>query len=135
MKRLLTKYLNYYFCKHYNNKNYKSYLFHRWLAQLIYTYIPIIYCSNIDSYLFDFAGVVYECPQAQLTDVFHVGNIIYIVTTTPGEWIGKKGKFISDLEHSINYNLEGIKIHDFKLRIIEDCQCHYKIRTIISTRY
>ena len=133
MKKLLVKYLNSYFDRHYNNKNYKSYLFHRWLAQLVSTCVPSRFITKIDTYLFDIAGVVYERPHVQLTDVFHVGQNIYIVTTMPSEWIGKGGKYIRSLEHAINYNIEGVKVYDFKLHIIEDLQCNYEIRTIITS--
>lgn len=56
----------------------------------------------------------------QLTDIIVLGNDVYLYTRRPGIWIGKSGSTLKSLEDRVNHNLDGEKIHDYIINIIED---------------
>ena len=56
----------------------------------------------------------------QLTDILVLGNDVYLYTKRPGFWIGKSGSTLKSLEDRMNHNLDGEKIHDYIINIIED---------------
>lgn len=56
----------------------------------------------------------------QLTDILVLGNDVYLYTTRPGFWIGKSGSTLKSLEDRVNHNLDGEKINDYEINIIED---------------
>ena len=56
----------------------------------------------------------------QLTDILVLGNDVYLYTRRPGLWIGKSGSTLKSLEDRMNHNLDGEKIHDYEINIIED---------------
>lgn len=56
----------------------------------------------------------------QLTDILVLGNDVYLYTKRPGIWIGKFGSTLKSLEDRMNHNLDGERIHDYKINIIED---------------
>ena len=56
----------------------------------------------------------------QLTDILVLGNDVYLYTKRPGMWIGKSGSTLKSLEDRMNHNLDGERIHDYKIHIIED---------------
>ena len=56
----------------------------------------------------------------QLTDILVLGNDVYLYTKRPGIWIGKSGTTLKSLEDRVNHNLDGDKIHDYSINIIED---------------
>ena len=68
----------------------------------------------------------------QLTDILILENDVYIYTRGPGIWIGKSGSTLKSLEDRMNHNLDGDKIHDYSINIIEDKDC---IFNMISTTY
>lgn len=116
MKRLLEKYL----LKkiRHNNREYKRYLFLRWLAEFVKD-------NNIEttSVVCGIAAYIYyEYNQLYdtLTDMFIVGNKVFIVTTRPGMWIGKSGETIEAIKKELNFDKNGQKISDYEIGIIED---------------
>lgn len=56
----------------------------------------------------------------QLTDILVLGNDVYLYTRRPGLWIGKSESTLKSLEDRMNHNLDGDKIHDYSINIIED---------------
>ena len=68
----------------------------------------------------------------QLTDILVLGNDVYLYTTRPGLWIGKSGSTLKSLEDRMNHNLDGEKIHDYSINIIEDKD---SIFNMISTEH
>ena len=68
----------------------------------------------------------------QLTDILVLGNDVYLYTKRPGIWIGKFGSTLKSLEDRVNHNLDGEKIHDYSINIIEDKD---SIFNMISTTY
>lgn len=68
----------------------------------------------------------------QLTDILVLGNDVYLYTKRPGIWIGKFGSTLKSLEDRVNHNLDGDKIHDYSINIIEDKD---SIFNMISTTY
>ena len=56
----------------------------------------------------------------QLTDILILENDVYLYTRRPGLWIGKSGSTLKSLEDRMNHNLDGDKIHDYSINIIED---------------
>ena len=68
----------------------------------------------------------------QLTDILVLENDVYLYTKRPGMWIGKSGSTLKSLEDRMNHNLDGERIHDYKIHIIEDKD---SIFTMISTAY
>lgn len=68
----------------------------------------------------------------QLTDILVLGNDVYLYTRRPGLWIGKSGSTLKSLEDRMNHNLDGEKIHDYIINIIEDKD---SIFNMISTEH
>ena len=68
----------------------------------------------------------------QLTDIIVLGNDVYLYTKRPGMWIGKSGSTLKSLEDRMNHNLDGVRIHDYRINIIEDKD---SIFNMISTTY
>lgn len=68
----------------------------------------------------------------QLTDILVLGNDVYLYTKRPGIWIGKFGSTLKSLEDRVNHNLDGDKIHDYSINIIEDKD---SIFNMISTTF
>ena len=68
----------------------------------------------------------------QLTDILVLGNDVYLYTKRPGIWIGKFGSTLKSLEDRVNHNLDGDKIHDYSINIIEDKD---SIFNMISTEH
>ena len=68
----------------------------------------------------------------QLTEILVLGNDVYLYTKRPGIWIGKFGSTLKSLEDRVNHNLDGDKIHDYSINIIEDKD---SIFNMISTTY
>lgn len=56
----------------------------------------------------------------QLTDILILENDVYLYTKRPGLWIGKSGSTLKSLEDRMNHNLDGDRIHDYSINIIED---------------
>ena len=56
----------------------------------------------------------------QLTDIIVLGNDVYLYTKRPGMWIGKSGSTLKSLEDRMNHTIDGDRIHDYKINIIED---------------
>ena len=56
----------------------------------------------------------------QLADILVLENDVYLYTKRPGIWIGKSGTTLKSLEDRMNHNLDGERIHDYKINIIED---------------
>ena len=56
----------------------------------------------------------------QLTDIIVLENDVYLYTKKPGWWIGKSGSTLKSLEDRMNHNLDGERINDYKIHIIED---------------
>ena len=69
----------------------------------------------------------------QLTDILVLGNDVYLYTKRPGIWIGKFGSTLKSLEDRVNHNLDGDKIHDYSINIIEDKDSIFNM--ISSTQY
>lgn len=53
-------------------------------------------------------------------DLFVINNRIYLITQRPGIWIGKGGAYIDELTKTINYNVDGKKIYDYHIDLVED---------------
>ena len=68
----------------------------------------------------------------QLTDIIVLENDVYLYTKRPGLWIGKSGSTLKSLEDRMNHNLDGERIHDYSINIIEDKD---SIFNMISTAY
>lgn len=116
MKRLLEKYL----LKkiRHNNREYKRYLFLRWLAEFVKKddmETSSVMCG-IAAYIFE----KYQRLADKFSDVFIVGNKVFIVTTRPGMWIGKGGETINAIEKTLNVNRDGKKVSNYEIELIED---------------
>ena len=68
----------------------------------------------------------------QLTDIIVLENDVYLYTKRPGWWIGKSGSTLKSLEDTMNTNIDGERIRDYKIHIIEDKD---SIFNMISTGY
>ena len=69
----------------------------------------------------------------QLTDIIVLENDVYLYTKRPGWWIGKSGSTLKSLEDTMNTNIDGERIRDYKIRIIEDKDSIFNM--ISSTQY
>ena len=69
----------------------------------------------------------------QLTDILVLENDVYLYTKRPGIWIGKFGSTLKSLEDRVNHNLDGERIHDYSINIIEDKDSIFNM--ISSTQY
>ena len=86
-------------------------------------------CSLISIWLIEIEKTT---STYQLTDIIVLGNDVYLYTRRPGMWIGKSGSTLKSLEDRMNHNLDGVRIHDYKIHIIEDKD---SIFNMISTTY
>ena len=109
IKKIIFKYLK---------SSTKHYCFLRWLAELIKDekVTKDVY-SSIAYWLFTHDDTA---KYLQFSDIFVVDNIVYIYTFRPGLWIGKAGRTVDDLMHSMNYNARDKKIHDYRINFIEE---------------
>lgn len=115
LKKILINWINKHINKGYN------YLFMRWFASLVedkdsvnYVLYKIYKNYSPESQLF--TNVVYS---NRFTDIFIVGNVIYIYTMRPGLWIGTRGTEIDTLLHVINYT-NYVKVNNYTIQLIED---------------
>lgn len=69
----------------------------------------------------------------QLTDILVLGNDVYLYTKRPGIWIENFGSTLKSLEDRVNHNLDGERIHDYSINIIEDKDSIFNM--ISSTQY
>ena len=95
----------------------KHYYFLRWLADLVKDN------KQTDNVCAGIARWIYDTNENylldKLNDLFVIDNNVYIYTYRPGLWIGKGGKTIDSLIHSLNYNIYNVKTHDYKIQLIE----------------
>lgn len=69
----------------------------------------------------------------QYSDIFVVGNTVYIYTYRPGNWIGKGGELCTSLENRLNYSpVTKEKINNYRISFIEETSTPFAIisRTI-----
>lgn len=76
-------------------------------------------CDLISIWLIE-TGKSTSAYAYQLTDILVLENDVYLYTKRPGMWIGKSGSTLKSLEDRVNHNLDGEKIHDYEINIIED---------------
>lgn len=114
MKKIIKNYL----AKKLNVSSPKNYAFLRWLVGFVERKEDKEdVLASIASWLYH--GRHYNLP---LTDLFVIDNTIYLYTMRPGLWIGKGGKTIDSCVDSINYNIDGEKVHDYQIQILEDVE-------------
>ena len=114
MKKIIKNYLT----KKLNVARPKNYAFLRWLVGFVERKEDKEnVLSSIASWLYH--GKYYNLP---LTDLFVINKTIYLYTMRPGMWIGKGGETIDSCEDSINYNIDGEKVHDYQIKILEDVE-------------
>ena len=102
----------------------KHYHFLRWLSSIVednnklidvYASLAGYFYHKQDDYIhLDIMNIM------QFTDIFVVDNNVYIYTQRPGMWIGKAGCTIDEVQDRMNLNVNGQKVHDYKIQIIED---------------
>ena len=61
----------------------------------------------------------------QFSDIFVVDNLVIIYTYRPGLWIGKGGSTYDAIKNRLNYNLDGVKINDYKITFVEEVNSAY----------
>ena len=54
------------------------------------------------------------------SDIFVLGDEVYILTVRPGIWIGKQGTTINELKTNLNVDVMGNLIHKYHLNLIDD---------------
>ena len=114
MKRIIKNYL----AKKLNVARPKNYAFLRWL-------VGFVECKeDKENVLASIANWIYYGKHygLPLTDLFVIDNTIYLYTMRPSLWIGKSGKTIDSCADSINYNIDGEKVHDYQIQIMEDVE-------------
>jgi len=123
MKKWFKKKIEKYLKKHLTGHP-KHYHFLRWLASLVEdnNTLTDVYAS--------IAGYFYHKQSEYgnwnifdamcFTDIFVVDNNVYVYTQRPGMWIGKAGRTIDEVEDRMNLNVNGKKVHDYKIKMIED---------------
>ena len=89
----------------------KTYLFVRWIISLIE---DDDYANNVLTYI-SLWMINNDRTNNPFTDIFIIGDIIYIVTDRPGLWIGSYGKDIDDL---IEYIRNMVK-HEYTINLLE----------------
>ena len=115
MKKLIEKFIHKLLRNCYKNR--KRVLFARWLAEFVRNeYSTTNAMADIATYLVRNNEGLSALP---FTDIFVVGNIVYVCTTRPGLWIGKGGSTVEAIEHIFNYNVRDEKIADYHIRFIE----------------
>ena len=120
MKRLIKKYL---LKKLKSSREPKHYHFLRWLADVVKdkNATKDVY-SSIASWLYEDESLN---KLLQFNDIFVVDNIVFIYTHRPALWIGKAGRTVDSLEHKLNHKVNGEKVHDYKVRFIEEQHSAY----------
>ena len=112
MKKLIRKYLK----KHLNGHP-KHYYFMRWLADIVRDK------KQTDDICAGVARWMHDTDESRLlghlNDLFVIDNRVYIYTYRPGLWIGRGGETTMSLEHSLNHDVNGEKIHDYDIWFIE----------------
>jgi predicted metal-dependent RNase len=94
---------------------YSKYLFIRWLAEAVSDKEKKNHAMSVISYY------VYEKNRVlPFTDVFVVGDTVYVFTERPGLWIGKSGRTYDEILERLNSNAKGEKTVDYKLKLKED---------------
>ena len=123
MKKIIKKYITKYLLKYFygSSKNYyyvrdhvKFYLFLRWLSELVKDE------KDTEDVMISIASYMYHNNlDLPFTDIFVVANIVCICTKRPGLWIGKAGSIIDQITNNINFNVNGEKIHNFQIKLLE----------------
>ena len=114
MKKLIRKYL----INKFENRKLKRFYFLRWLVDIITNKSDLYFLLDCIALWM----VKQKSIHLRFTDIFLVGNNLYVYTPNPGDWIGKGGKTIDDFETFINDTL-GEK---YRVNIIEDRDSLYK---------
>ena len=117
MKNLINNQIKKYLTKKFNCSHPKHYHFLRWLASLVMNKEEVKdVCRSIAYWIYN---TKHDNLIAYTHDILVINNKVYIYTYRPGLWIGKAGCIVDDCEHSINHNIDGEKIHDYKINFIE----------------
>ena len=135
MKRLFKKLIEKYLKKHLTAHP-KHYYFLRWLSSLVEDKNKLVdvYGSIAGYFYHKQNDLTYTnvMEYMHFTDIFVVDNNVYIYTQRPGMWIGKSGQTIDSVQDRMNLNVNGQKVHDYKIYLIEDLDSADKyIRTTI----
>lgn len=115
MKKILYNFLK----KRIKNPRKYNYYFYRWIIDSVINKEEVNDVIRSISYWMtkdDYKSRL----STYLTDIFVMNNDIYLYTRRPGLWIGKCGSNIDDLVHSVNFNINDERIHNYKIEIIED---------------
>jgi len=111
MKKLIKNYLK----KHLNCSHPKHYYFLRFLSEMV---------KDDNSNNRVFAGIARFMSNNRInlpfSDIFVIDNIIYVYTLRPGLWIGRGGETIKKIENEINYNIEGQRLDDYSIQLLEE---------------
>jgi len=112
MKRLIKNYVK----KRLSVAHPENYAFLRWLVGFVSNekVNEDIICG-VASWLYHTKN--YNFP---ITDLFVIDNTIYLYTTRPSLWIGKRGSTIESCQDALNFNVDGEKVHDYGIHIMED---------------
>lgn len=110
-----------YIIKHFNNKKEKrDFYFLRWLSEINKNEKDTNYvCNKIAKFIHN------KNTNLPFLDIFVVDDNVFIYTPRPGKWLGEKACMIDELQHMLNYNTDGVQVHDFQLRIIEPENTNY----------
>lgn len=112
---LLVKYLNKKL--RFRPKSYLKYLSIRLIAELVKD-------KESTQYVIDMIAdyIRYEKLDKVIlfSDIFVLGDEVYILTVRPGIWIGKQGATINELKTNLNVDVMGKLIHKYHLNLIED---------------
>lgn len=112
---LLVKYLNR--SLRFRPKSYLKYLSIRLIAELVKDKESTQYViDKIADYIY------YEKLDKVIlfSDIFVLGDEVYILTVRPGIWIGKQGATINELKTNLNVDVRGKLIHKYHLNLIDD---------------
>lgn len=117
MKTFIKNQIKKYLTKKFNCSHPKHYYFLRWLADIVMDKDEVKnVCASIAYWIYN---TKHDDLIALTHDILVINNKVYIYTYRPGLWIGKAGCTVYDCQDSINHNIDGEKIHDYKIYFIE----------------
>lgn len=124
IKKIIGDWLIKYIDNHRSNlkKNYARYILVRLIAELITDkWVNKNLVWDVASFHYNHAFFQKYPHLMTFTDMFVVNNRLFLFLERPGIWIGKGGTDIDALQRFINSDIDGNKVSDYKISILEDC--------------
>lgn len=137
MKKLIENYIEKWLAKKGRAKvfgrrtPYTKYLFARWVVELFSDK------NKMKDAIFSISYYVYITNlKLTFTDIFVVGNTVYVFTERPGFWIGKGGQTYDEIVKKLNFNINGEQIANYKLELVEDRKSpNFEFSSSLSSYY